>query len=191
MTRARPGRSSTKVCAGQARGAARQHVAEIGIEKGLNARVGGTQTAAQQLIFLIVVAQQRPGDFEEIRVRAAGIRRLAERGQLQIDVADKLFVVKIGRSRSGARVAGCSSGRRNVTFERVVHHHAVRIETPAERANGALHAFDPTTRQAVAIALVVERNHFLAQHLDISLRHRVHRARPCRSGCGRCRSRNH
>ena len=44
--------------------------------------VGGTETSAQQLIFLMVVAQQGAGDLEEICVRAARIRRLAERSEL-------------------------------------------------------------------------------------------------------------
>ena len=55
MARARPGRSSVKALAGSlGRG-----LAEIGIEKLLDAKVGGAKSAAEKQIFLVVVAQQR------------------------------------------------------------------------------------------------------------------------------------
>ena len=38
----------------------------------------------------------------------------------------------------------------------VVHDHAVGVEAPAEGADGPLHALDPSAREAVLIALVVE-----------------------------------
>src|ERR1700728_1432098 len=60
-------------------------------------------------------------------------------------------------------VAGRAAGGRHVTLPRVIHHHAVGVEAPAERADGALHAPDPPAGQAVAIALVVERNYFVMQ----------------------------
>src|SRR5262245_20445548 len=54
-------------------------------------------------------------------------------------------------SESTYVAAGPSRGR-NVRLQHVVHHHAVRAEAPAERANGALNPRDPLARQAVAIA---------------------------------------
>ena len=54
--------------------------------------------------------------------------------------------------------------RRDVAFHRVVHHHAVGIEPPAERADGSLHALDPAARQTVAVALIVERDHFFPEN---------------------------
>ena len=42
---------------------------EVGIEKGLNAGVRGTEAIAQQLILLIIVPQQRAGELEEISGR--------------------------------------------------------------------------------------------------------------------------
>src|ERR1022692_1132272 len=59
-----------------------------------------------------------------------------------------------------AHIARCTPGRRDVAFQRVVHHHPVSIEPPAQRADGSLHAFDPASRQAVAITLVKQRDHF-------------------------------
>ena len=66
-------------------------------------------------------------------------------------------------SPGGSHVARCASGRGNIAFQRVVHHHAIGIEAPAKRADGSLHALDPAARQTVAITLVVQRNHFFAQ----------------------------
>src|ERR1700691_4130701 len=62
------------------------------------------------------------------------------------------------------KIARSATRRRDVAIECVIHHHAVSVEAPAESANGTLHAFDPATRKPVAIALVVERNHFFAKH---------------------------
>jgi len=53
--------------------------------------------------------------------------------------------------------------RRDVTLRRVVHYHAVGVETPAQGADGALHALDPASGQTVVVALVVERDHFIAE----------------------------
>src|ERR1700683_1737457 len=60
-------------------------------------------------------------------------------------------------------VARGPAGGRHVTLPRVIHDHAVGVEAPAERADGALHAPDPAAGQAVAVALVVERNDFVMQ----------------------------
>src|ERR1700741_2032336 len=69
----------------------------------------------------------------------------------------------IAVSGHGAHVAGRSSRRGYVAFESVIHHHAVGAETPAQSADGALHALDPPSREPIAIAMVVERNHFFAK----------------------------
>src|SRR5882762_4402949 len=61
-------------------------------------------------------------------------------------------------------VARRAAGGRNIALERVIHHHAIRIETPAEGADGTLHALDPAARQAVAIALIVQRDHFFTKN---------------------------
>src|SRR5690349_15267239 len=45
----------------------------------------------------------------------------------------------------------------------MIHDHAVGVESPAKSANRSLHALDPSSGQAVLIALVVERNDCLAQ----------------------------
>src|SRR6476620_9148554 len=51
----------------------------------------------------------------------------------------------------------------NVGVEHVVHHHPIGTEAPPERANGAFHARNPFSGQAVLIALVVLGNHLVAQ----------------------------
>src|ERR1700677_527150 len=61
----------------------------------------------------------------------------------------------------GSHIARRSSSGRNVTFLRVVHHHAIGVEAPAQRPNGSLHALDPATGPAVSISLVKKRNHFI------------------------------
>src|SRR5882724_3695515 len=63
----------------------------------------------------------------------------------------------------GPGVAGHAARSGNVALQRVVHHHTVGVEEPSQSADGAFHALDPTTGKAVAIALVVERNHFVVK----------------------------
>ena len=63
----------------------------------------------------------------------------------------------------GAHVAGGAAGGGHVALRRVIHHHAVGIEAPAEGADGALHALDPAAGKAVTIALVIEGNHFVGK----------------------------
>src|SRR5271154_5584334 len=70
-------------------------------------------------------------------------------------------ITKLARRSDFARRA---SGRRNVTLQRVIHHHAIGIEPPAQRPDGPLHAFDPSPRQAVLVTLIVERNKFVTEH---------------------------
>src|ERR1700730_2656050 len=63
-----------------------------------------------------------------------------------------------------AEIAGHASSRRYIAFQGIIHHHAIGVEAPAQGPDGALHALDPAAREAVAVAVVVERNHFFAQH---------------------------
>src|SRR5277367_419935 len=56
------------------------------------------------------------------------------------------------------------SGRRDVTLQRVIHDHAIGIEAPSQRADGPLHALDPSPRQAVLVTLIVKRNEFVTKH---------------------------
>src|SRR5208337_1608923 len=61
-------------------------------------------------------------------------------------------------------LAGRASRRRNVALLCVVHHHAVRVETPTQRADGPFHALDPSSRQSIAVTLIEERNQLVAQN---------------------------
>src|SRR6267154_486564 len=61
-------------------------------------------------------------------------------------------------------IARSSSGGSNVTLERVIHHHAVGVESPAESPDRTLHALDPFARQTVGIASIVERDNLFEQH---------------------------
>jgi hypothetical protein len=59
----------------------------------LDARVGGTEQVAEELVLLIIIAEQRTGDLEEVRVLGALARRLAEGGEFEVDVAYEFAVV--------------------------------------------------------------------------------------------------
>src|ERR1700732_5236788 len=59
-----------------------------------------------------------------------------------------------------AEIAGHASSRRYIAFQGVIHHHAIGVEAPAQGPDGALHALDPAAREAVAVAVGAERNHF-------------------------------
>src|ERR1700692_2434740 len=91
---------------------------------------------------------------------------------------DKINLRLEAQSTCGSHIAGGAAGGWNVTFHRVVHHHAVGVESPSECADGALHALDPASRQAVPIAMIEKRNNFLAQNaiqiLSIALIVHVH-----------------
>ncbi len=89
ITRASPGRSSRKVLAGNLRRAARAHILQIVVEESLNAPVRGTQQIPEHQIFLVIVAKQRARDLQKIGVGMAAWG-MAQRGQLQIDVAHDL-----------------------------------------------------------------------------------------------------
>src|SRR5215469_16746603 len=60
-------------------------------------------------------------------------------------------------------IAGGASGRGDVALQRVIHHHAIGVEAPAQGADGTLHAPDPATRKAVTVALVEQGNHLVVQ----------------------------
>src|SRR5258708_967355 len=62
-------------------------------------------------------------------------------------------------------VAGGATCGWHVALHGVVHYHAVGVEAPAEGADGAFHALDPAARQAVVVALIVERDYFIAQYV--------------------------
>src|SRR3569833_202105 len=61
-------------------------------------------------------------------------------------------------------VAGGAAGGGDVALPGVVHDHAVGVEAPSQGADCALHALDPAVRKAVGIALVVERDDFVAKY---------------------------
>src|SRR6185369_2042996 len=67
------------------------------------------------------------------------------------------------RSQFLTEIARHASSRRHVAFCDVVHHHTIGVEAPAQGSDGTLHALDPAPRQTVAIAIVIERDHFFAQ----------------------------
>lgn len=71
----------------------------VGVQEGLYTSVGRTETVAQQLVFLVVVAQQGPGDLEEIRVGGSAAGRLTQRGQFQVDVAEQTLVIPVRSGR--------------------------------------------------------------------------------------------
>jgi hypothetical protein len=73
--------------------------AEERIEVILHAEVGGAEATAEKLVFLVIVAEERAGEFEEPGVFRGGAGGLAESGQFQIDIAVKLVVF----SRNGRR----------------------------------------------------------------------------------------
>jgi len=52
----------------------------------------------------------------------------------------------------------------NVALQRVVHHQAIGVESPAQGADRPLHALDPPPRKAIAISLVIQWNHFFVKH---------------------------
>src|SRR5271170_3839110 len=62
-------------------------------------------------------------------------------------------------------VAGSASRRRNVGLQRVIHHHAIGAEPPAQSSYRPFHAPKPAARQAVAVALVVKRHDLVQKHL--------------------------
>ena len=93
-------------------------VVEVGVEKRLDAGIGGAQAVAEQLVFLMIVAQQGTGEIEEMRIGSAAAGGLAERCQLEIDVAYQ-FLVSLRRhaNDSGGKFhRGTERGRLRLTF---------------------------------------------------------------------------
>ena len=56
-----------------------------------------------------------------------------------------------------------AAGGRQVALLDVVGHHAVGAEPPTQRADGIHHAADPMPRQTVDVAVVIQRDHLLAE----------------------------
>src|SRR5215469_1599037 len=67
------------------------------------------------------------------------------------------------RSQRAHLARGAACGRQ-VALSRVIHDHAIRVKTPAERADGALHALDPAAGQTVLVALIIKRDDFFAEN---------------------------
>src|SRR5665213_2037404 len=85
---------------------------------------------------------------------------------MSIDLSKVTHLQFYGHPRLPANihVARSPARRWNITLKRVIHHHPVSIEPPAQGANRPLHALDPPARQPIPIALIEQRNHFLAQY---------------------------
>ena len=71
---------------GQVRRAARTAIRQVGIEKRLNAGVGGTQMLSEQPFLFIMIAQERPGNLQETSVSGILCGRLAEGSELEMKV---------------------------------------------------------------------------------------------------------
>ncbi len=112
----------------------RANVLQVLVEEVLNARVGRAEAVAQQLVFLVVIAQQRAGDLKESGIGRGAARRLPKGYEFQVDVSDE-FVAAPGchvhfyHGGRGARGPGCAPvlryneayakgvcGRRALTF---------------------------------------------------------------------------
>src|ERR1019366_4099735 len=76
----------------QPRRALRTNIAQVLVQKVLDTAIAGAQPVPQLPVFLVVVAQQGPGDFQKVGAGGAPADRLPQRGELEIDVAVQLFV---------------------------------------------------------------------------------------------------
>src|SRR5215469_6621870 len=85
-----------------------------------------------------------------------------------LTVNKKAEVQLTGSSRA-PHVAAGAAGRRDVGLEHVVHHHTVGAESPAKGPDCALHPGNPFARQAIAVAVVVQRDDLVAEDLEESL----------------------
>jgi len=65
----------------------RTNVTEVRVEKVLDTAIARAQPVSQLPVFLAVVAQQRPGDFEKIRAGGVPADRQPQRREFEIDVA--------------------------------------------------------------------------------------------------------
>src|SRR6266566_227267 len=93
--------------------------------------------------------------------------RLDEGGQCTETLTDNV-------SPSRPHVARCTTRGGDVTLERVIHDHSVGIESPTQRSDGSFHALDPTTRQAIMVAIIVKWNHHPNVGLAIQCRPNGH-----------------
>lgn len=53
----------------------------------MNACIGGAEVTPEAQVLLMIIAQQRAGQFEEIRIGIGVAGGLSKRGQLEIDIA--------------------------------------------------------------------------------------------------------
>src|SRR5678815_5380534 len=56
---------------------------------------------------------------------------------------------------NGPHVAGSPTRSRDIALERVVHHHSVGVEAPAQGSDGSFHPSNPAARQPVLVPLIV------------------------------------
>src|SRR5579864_4089406 len=75
----------------------RTNVAQVLVEKTLDAAIAGTEPVSQLPVLLVIVAQQRPGDFEKVQAGGAPVDRLAHRGEFEVDVAVEFLIPFAGR----------------------------------------------------------------------------------------------
>src|ERR1700736_5193047 len=66
-------------------------------------------------------------------------------------------------SQGHAYIARRTSSCGDVTIQRVIHHHPISVESPAQCPYRPLHALDPATRKTIAVALIVKGNHLVTQ----------------------------
>jgi hypothetical protein len=52
-------------------------------------------------------------------------------------------------------ITRCATCGWNVALQRVIHHHAIGVEPPAQRTDGTLHPLDPPSWQSIAVAQIV------------------------------------
>ena len=64
-------------------------------------------------------------------------------------------------SQGHAYIARRTSSCGDVTIQRVIHHHPISVESPAQCPYRPLHALDPATRKTIAVALIVKGNHLV------------------------------
>src|SRR5215203_4487043 len=75
----------------------------------------------------------------------------------------KINITPVAPSRSRSHFAARASRSGNVRLEHVIGDHAIGAEPPAERTDRVLHSGNPLPRQSVAVAVVVQRDDFVAQ----------------------------
>jgi hypothetical protein len=76
-----------KSARGQA-GRAAWTIAQVSIDKGLNARIGGAKVITEQAFLFIMIAEQRTRELQEITVSGILRDRLAEGSELEVKVLE-------------------------------------------------------------------------------------------------------